>query len=99
GVDRGLGGFGCCWGLDKVLRGRREASRGCRVWLWGHRGRQFGRCACGFTPAFGRAVGPKARRVYGTAEAVPLRLLWFADRRRSFSVTSAHDDPTVRNRA
>jgi len=41
---------------------------------WGRGwGRQVGRSACGCAPAFGRAVGPLARRVYGTAEAVPLR--------------------------
>ena len=32
---------------------------------------------CGCAPAFGRAVGPKARRVYSTAEAVPLRWFWW----------------------
>jgi hypothetical protein len=34
---------------------------------------QFGRCACGCTPAFGRVVGVFEVVVYGTAEAVPLR--------------------------
>ena len=35
----------------EVLRGRRELD-----W-WRGGGGQVGRCACGFTPAFGRAVG------------------------------------------
>jgi hypothetical protein len=49
----GLGGGG---GLDKILAVGGECGwRG---------GRQVGRCACGFTPAFGRAVGPRARRVF-----------------------------------
>jgi hypothetical protein len=53
-VDRGFGGFGGVAGLDKVLRGRREASRG-GGWRCGERaGGQFGRSACGFTPACGR---------------------------------------------
>ena len=44
-------------------------------WVGGRgRGRQVGRSACGCAPAFGRAVGALARRVYGTAEAVPLRV-------------------------
>ena len=41
------------------------------LWLW--RGRQLGRFACGFAPAFGRAVRALRGLVYGTAEAVPLR--------------------------
>jgi len=40
------------------------------------RGRRFSRFACGFAPAFGRAVRALRGLVYGTAEAVPLRGLW-----------------------
>jgi hypothetical protein len=36
-------------------------------------GRQVGRYACGFTLAFGRAVGVFDAVVYGPAEAVPFR--------------------------
>ena len=36
-------------------------------------GRQFGRYACGFTPACGSAVSSCGTGLIGTAEAVPLR--------------------------
>ena len=77
-VDRGFGDFQGVGGLDRVLRGRREASRGWR--LEGSVGgeRQFGRCACGFTPAFGRAVTIRtaAHSRLGT-EAIFFKVLLF----------------------
>ena len=61
-----------------VLRGRWGAWRGGRLAACGRGGRQFCRCACGFTPAFGRVEGPSASvmpkaEALGYLEALGLR--------------------------
>ena len=72
GVLRGLTGScadseGLAW-LSVGLVGGGEEGR------WGPFGFALG---CGCAPVFGLAEGPKARRVYSTAEAVPLRWFWW----------------------
>jgi hypothetical protein len=69
-----LKGLGVKYSFHWVLRGRREASRGARGVVV-VRKKQFGRYACGSIPACGSKVGPSARLVFGTAEAVPYRVV------------------------